>query len=369
MVVPERISLARQRRGLTPAELSRRVGIKPRRLSDIERGRQQPGALALARLAAELRFPESFFAADAVPELPDGAISFRARSKLSRAKRASAGSVGVLTVEFNTWLERTFSLPGPDVPTFEAPGAEVAAEMVRSQWGLGGQPVSNMVHMLEAHGIRVFSLAAEHADVDAFSFWHEGTPYAVLNTTKTPERCRFDAAHELGHLVMHAGAQEASGPEAEREADAFARAFLMPELDLRERMPLHPPVEQIIQGKAIWRVSALALTYRLSELGMLEDVEYKSACVELSKPGFRGAERSDLVRETSQLLGKAFTLLRKQGRGPREVAAELHLTSDELISMMFGLVVTAIGRTDRVFPTQQSPELVPPPYPVKLSLA
>lgn len=128
-------------------------------------------------------------------------------------------------MEFNSWLERTFSLSGPDVPTLEAPGPKVAAEMVRSRWGLGVQPVPNMVHLLDAHGVRVFSLASEHSDVDAFSFWHEGTPYAVLNTMRTPERGRFDAAHELGHLVMHGGAQEASGPEAEREADAFAGCF------------------------------------------------------------------------------------------------------------------------------------------------
>lgn len=122
----------------------------------------------------------------------------------------------------------------------------------------------------------------------------------------------------------------------------------MPELSVCGRMPLHPLVDQIIQGKAIWRVSALALTYRLRELGMLDESEYRSACVELSKRGYRRAERSELVRETSQLLGKVLGLLRGQGRGPREIAVDLGLNQDEVVSMMFGLVVTAIGKAERL---------------------
>jgi len=38
---------------------------------------------------------------------------------------------------------------------------------------------------------------------------------------------RFDAAHELGHLIMHHDA-EPGDLYMERQADAFAAAFLMP---------------------------------------------------------------------------------------------------------------------------------------------
>ncbi|WP_327735886.1 ImmA/IrrE family metallo-endopeptidase [Streptomyces nojiriensis] len=48
---------------------------------------------------------------------------------------------------------------------------------------------------------------------------------------KSAERSRFDAAHELGHLVMHGSDRECAGPEAERQANDYASAFLMAGLE------------------------------------------------------------------------------------------------------------------------------------------
>ncbi|MEU8739183.1 ImmA/IrrE family metallo-endopeptidase [Streptomyces halstedii] len=53
-------------------------------------------------------------------------------------------------------------------------------------------------------------------EVDAFAVWREGVPFVFLNTQKSAERGRFDAAHEFGHLVMHGSEHACSGPEAER---------------------------------------------------------------------------------------------------------------------------------------------------------
>ncbi|WP_261371520.1 ImmA/IrrE family metallo-endopeptidase [Yersinia frederiksenii] len=60
-----------------------------------------------------------------------------------------------------------------------------------------------MVHLIEPKGVKVFSLAENCVEVDAFSFWTNGKLFVLLNTMKTPERSRFDAAHELRHLVLH----------------------------------------------------------------------------------------------------------------------------------------------------------------------
>jgi hypothetical protein len=83
----------------------------------------------------------------------------------------------------------------------------------------------NMVHLLESKGIRVFSLAVGAREVDAFLMWKGAIPYVFLNTHKTSEHSRYDAAHELGHLVLH---EEDSphGGEAELRANRFASAFL-----------------------------------------------------------------------------------------------------------------------------------------------
>ncbi|NJA56277.1 ImmA/IrrE family metallo-endopeptidase [Streptomyces sp. NEAU-H3] len=340
MVTPSRITLARKRRGMTIVELARRIDVSTQSLSNYERGRQQPSKETLKRVADALKFPPDFFQGEDLEEIQPDSVAFRARSKMSAGKRDVALSVGRLAVEVERYISTRFRLPEADIPTLEKPAPEIAAEMVRSRWGLGQIPVSNMVHLLESRGIRVFSLAPEYAEVDAFSFWQEDKPFIFLNTLKSAERSRFDAAHELGHLVMHGLSRNVAGPEAEQEANAFASAFLMPRKSVVAHMPSGAFVDQIIKGRRIWKVAALALAYRLHDLNILSDWQYRSACVELSKRGYRSSEPGGIQRETSQIFDKVFRSLRGRGVNPSEVAVALNITPQELSQYVFGLTIT-----------------------------
>ena len=102
--------------------------------------------------------------------------------------------------------------------------------------GLESNSSKNMVHLFEAKGVRVFSLVEDTRTVDAFSVWRGTRPFAFLNTIKTGEHGRFDAAHELGHLVLHRHGGP-SGRRAEDEANRFASSFLMPAADVIARLP------------------------------------------------------------------------------------------------------------------------------------
>ena len=51
-------------------------------------------------------------------------------------------------------MEARFRPPAPDLPTLEKHEPETAAEIVRQRWDLGERPVANVVHLLEAHGVR-----------------------------------------------------------------------------------------------------------------------------------------------------------------------------------------------------------------------
>jgi Zn-dependent peptidase ImmA (M78 family) len=44
--------------------------------------------------------------------------------------------------------------------------------------------------------------------------------------------------------------------------------------------------KQIIAKKARWRVSAMALAYRLHKFGLLSEGTHRSICIELGKLGF-----------------------------------------------------------------------------------
>ncbi|MFE2933050.1 ImmA/IrrE family metallo-endopeptidase [Streptomyces sp. NPDC059278] len=76
--------------------------------------------------------------------------------------------------------------------------------------------------------MRSLSLApVSAASVDAFST-RAARPLVVLTAARADDiyRHRFTAAHELGHLVLHADATGDS--RQEKQADAFAAEFLTP---------------------------------------------------------------------------------------------------------------------------------------------
>lgn len=351
---PERLLFARNREGLTQTRLAKLADVSPRSIAHYESGDHVPGPEVVERFAAALNVPVSFFAAAPLEVIEPEAASFRALSKMGAAKRDAALTSGALAMSLSAWLEERLRLPAPAVPRYErgALDPESSARRLRNEWELGFAKVSNVVHLLEAHGVRVFSLPEHLADVDAFSFWWKGTPFVLLNTRKSAVRGRFDAAHELGHLVMHADHDMPRGRERELEANRFAAGFLMPEEDVLASGLRNGGVEAILAAKGRWGVSAAALAHRLHELGMTSDWTYHSTFRRLSQLGYRSGEPDDegqVPRERSQALEKAFGLLKERGIRQTDVARELHVHPETLRSLLFGLVLTPMsGRSESV---------------------
>ncbi len=164
---------------------------------------------------------------------------------------------------------------------------QTGAMLLRVHWRLGDKPIANMIYLLEAKGVRVFSLSENTKEVDAFSLWRDDMPYMFLNRFKSSERSRYDAAHELAHLCLHkhGGANtDHLNNNLEKEANSFAGAFLMPESDVRSiyRRPVYS-VDDLAEYKKRWRVSVSAFNYRLHELRMISDGKCTSNFVEMSR--------------------------------------------------------------------------------------
>lgn len=336
-----RLDLARRRRGLTKTALAEAVGISPRNLNAYERGAQEPAAATISRLATAVGFPAEFFHGPDFDEpSPDGA-SFRAMSRLTARQRDQALGSGALALALSDWIDGRFELPKPDIPQYHDLDPETAADAVREAWGLGERRIPNMVHLLEAHGVRVFSLVEEIREVDAFSFWRGSVPHIFLNTMKTAEHSRMDAAHELGHLVLHAHGGP-GGRQAEHEAQAFGSAFLMPAGSVRAEAPFGGHLGQLAKAKARWNVSVANLAYRMHRLGMLTDWQYRSVFIELSRRG-RHVEPNPIPQETSQVLEKVFQALRDDKVSKAAVARDLSIPLSDLNKCVFGLVLTPLG--------------------------
>lgn len=339
MFNPSRLVFARKRRKLTARQLAEKSGITPQYLSMIENGRaENVEADTLRSIAGQLKFPYEFFFGDDV-EVPNAdSISFRSLSTMSVKEKDAAINSGALALQLSDWIEKRFNLPEVDLPDmrFECE-PQVAARSLRTYWRIGERPVSNVIKLLESKGVRIFSLAEDTRNVDAFSCWRNDRPYIFLNTFKTAERSRFDAMHELGHLVLHRHGKP-QGREAEREADQFSSFFLIPTMDMLGNVPPHiRSLNQLVKLKKRWGVSVAALAYRLHKEGILSDWQYRGFCIEI-RSTLKDSEPEGMERERSVVLQKVFQELWKDRATRSHVAKELSLPVEELNNLVFSLL-------------------------------
>ncbi len=234
---PRRLSLARKRRRLTAKALAEKTGLAADTISRLENDENKPDDKTVARLSQILGFPLEFFFDPDPEDLDTGAVSFRSFSKMSARERDAAVAAGSLGLQLGAWVEERFTLPAPNLLDLShETDPYAAASYMRQFWGLGERPIGNLMGLFEKNGIRLFSLSENTAAVNAFSFWRDKKPFVFLNNFKTAESSIFDACHELGHLVLHKHGDPKETRSAEREANAFASAFLMPANDVRSRI-------------------------------------------------------------------------------------------------------------------------------------
>ncbi len=332
---PDRLSLARKRRKLTQKELAEKAGLSPVTVSRLMGSLREPEDDTLWALANALDFPLEFFYGNSIDEPTKEGASFRSLSTITARERDAALSAGALSHLLSDWADSRFSLPKPDLLDLSyVKDPATAAEVLRQYWDLGQRPVSHMINLIESKGIRVFSITENTKTVDAFSEWRNEQPFIFVNTFKTSERSRFDAAHELGHLVLHRHGGPGGGRKVEKEANDFASAFLMPENDILARIRRVTHLDALIPAKKRWGVSLAALVYRLHDLGILSDWQSKMFFIQIRKE-YGPSEPNEITRETSIIWDNILKLLWKKGKTKKDIATELHIPAKEIDSLLF----------------------------------
>ncbi len=319
---PDRLRLARQLSGLKRSELAELVGLSAAAVSQFEGGSAKPRASTLAEISLRLGMPVSFFASTGqkLLALPTEQTFFRSLRRTSQVDRERATAYAVLLAELVRVIESKVRLPVYDVPSDLTVSAqqqpeevEAVADRLRELWGLGCEPITNAVRLLERHGIIVARLPLLSGDVDAFSSSLPSRPVVILGADKgVRERSRRDALHELGHLVMHHVDPEAASAPLERQAERFASAMLVPAAALREEWPAGRRIDwpTLVTLKSRWGMSLGALLYRARELELITPTNYESAVKYMSKRGWRVREPgSSGPPEEPKLLGDAIRLM------------------------------------------------------------
>lgn len=355
---PSRLVLARRRRGWKRSELARRTGLKARTITAYELGERAPSDESLEELARALGFPPGFFTRSQVEMIQADGVSFRALTKMSATQRDRALAAGEMALELAEWVGTEFELPEPHVPDLrleKSPGA--AAMALRTAWGLSDRPIGNLIRLLESKGIRVFSLDEKDRSLDGFSFWRGGEPFIFLNMQKSAERSRFDAAHELGHLVLHRHGG-AAGLDTEREAMAFASAFLMPKSSILAHAPRSPTLPSLMEAKKWWGVSLAALIRRLYDLGRISRHYYRGLYIQLAKLGYRENEPEPMARELSHVWPLVFQGMREEGKRRSDIAKLLDWPLQELKALVFQMTISGEEGGQRIASLK-----APPPNP------
>lgn len=336
----DRLRLARFRRGMSIKDLADRVGVTHSAVSQYETGRSRPTSASLAKLAMATGVTPDFFRFDRRPVSSAGldGTHFRSLRSTTKTVRSAAWAWSEVTLDVSDVLERYVSFPAVNLPERTlGPDADVliieAVEKVRTQWAIPEGPVGNLVRHLETNGVVVTKLPAAAQGVDAFSHFQGRRPVVVLGPAdKDVARSRFDAAHELGHLVCHPEADP--GGTQEQQAHAFAAELLMPRHIMLEVLPRRFDLGVYARLKQDWGVSISALLYRARTLEVISDSAYRRAVMTMNKSYGRKEEPFPLkTREQPQLLESALRLIATTGRSIDDIASECCITTEELMAI------------------------------------
>jgi len=298
MSIGQRIKVSRRAAGLSLRDLESRIDnrVTAQAISKYERNESMPSSSVLIALANALGVSVDHLASDSEVSLE--AVDFRRKRLTSKREEAQVEARVLDLLERYLTVEEILGLPSItwDMPR-DAPWpvlhdvaeAEQAALGLRSHWGLGLDPIPNLVELLEERGIKVLSMPLANIEGLTARVRREDRSVAsviVVNGRDWGERQRFTVAHELGHMVQ----EVAPKVDDEKAAHRFAGAFLMPAETLRAEIGKHRKSigwSELFNLKRIFGVSVQALTYRCKDLGIFGNPLFRRLFNEFKHQGWR----------------------------------------------------------------------------------
>ena len=241
MDIPERLRYARQRTGLSGAQVKHRTCIGESSLSEFENGKREPSLSQLQKLATAYRRSVSFFLTEG--PVPEETVLWREGPAEGTAE-VEARFLRLCEQYHNLeiWTDDVIPVCLPPAKEKSAGysyrDAEALAKQVRDQLELGDRPGLCLLPFLEeVCGVKVFHLEFEPSGTAASAKSETFGAAVLLNARNVRWRRNFDLAHELFHLLTwerFRTSVEGHGPSScadeleEKFATCFARNLLMP---------------------------------------------------------------------------------------------------------------------------------------------
>lgn len=297
-MIGQRLKLARAAVGLSLRDLEDRIGnrVTAQAIGKYERNESMPSSGVLIALADALDVSVDYLVGD--QEMVLDAVEFRKKKITSKREEAQVEAKVLHLLERYLMVEELLGLrsvewhrpreaPYPVIQ--DVSEADRAAQSLREHWGLGSDPIPNLVELLEEQGIKVLSVDLTNIDglTARVRRAHKGSvPVIVVNRKDWCERQRFTLAHELGHMVMDVSTKV----DEEKAAHRFAGAFLMSADALwaeigKRRTSIGG--RELLYLKDLFGVSVQAITYRCKDLGIFNESLFRRLFNEFNRLGWR----------------------------------------------------------------------------------
>lgn len=349
--VGERLREAREARGLSQKSLGDLLTLSRQAISQYETGEITPGPHVMQMIAERLAMPSAFFRAPYEP-VDVGTVFYRSMASECHTERTRAR-------RRYEWLQQLASLareyvdfppvdlPSPDVPSdpneISWDDIEEAAAQARSAWRLGDGPLGNVVWLLEGHGVIVARDEFGAVALDAFSSWVNDLPCVVLGSDKgSAVRSRFDAAHELGHLILHRRIgtntlnKKADFNLIERQAHRFAGAFLLPAETFADDFGTGT-LDEFLAIKLKWKVAVAAMLHRAEDLQLVTPSHAQRLWRSRSRRGWSKREPydDDIPLEQPYFLKRSFELMIEHGEvTPQELVQRIPYAPSDIETLI-----------------------------------
>lgn len=337
-------------RGFTSAFVADSLNVSRQSMSNYITGRNSPNPDLVDRICRFLNIPESFLLKESTHDKTEQKSPrfYRSFSAATKNSREMAEIKLEWLIELINFLEIFIELPTVKFPKFDTPSdptrisnefIEAVAIRVRQFWGLGTGPISNFVWLLENNGAVVVRRQLHAKTLDAFSCWQGGRPYIILGMDKNcAVRSRFDAAHELGHLILHNNLPEICVRSSkyfkmgEEQANRFAGAILFPQEAFFKEIK-RPNLEIFRLSKRRWMVSIAMMIKRAEHLEYISEDDIKTLWVRYSNLKWRTNEPLDdeLEVEQPKLVKNIIDLAINEGLlSTEEISNYLHLFHSDI---------------------------------------
>jgi Zn-dependent peptidase ImmA (M78 family)/transcriptional regulator with XRE-family HTH domain len=348
----ERLTEARLAHGLYRKTLGDMLGITGSAITRYEEGQDKPLRERVVALSERLGFPEEFFLRPVWQEKLEP-IFWRSRATESKHAREMTEQRMKWVCEIFCFLEQEVNFPELNLPDLSVPDdfrritpdmIEVAADELRQFWNLKGRPIPDVALALENAGIPVINLDIPNEKQDGFCFYSPSLRrrFVGINTHNIScARARYDAAHELGHCVLHRNVtpQQEKDPHLkkliEAQAHRFAGAFLFPREAFLSEVGF-PSLDYFCDLKKKWGISIAAMVFRAGDLCLIDESEKAVLCQSMGRRRWRGPLRepfdqpSEMPLERPRMLRRGVeTILQENIFGRAAIRSALSLPQRE----------------------------------------